>query len=400
MRTITFDDTKQQATVQFGQTLGPLALVLGQRGYALPHGTCSGVGISGHSLGGGWGFTSRKWGWLLDHVVSVEFVDITGSIRTLGPMSTGEDAELWWALRGAGSNNFGIVTSFTYALEVAPPTVVNYGMRFATNKDCVHVLLALQELGGLDANDDPNGFPPELGGQLIIMGRRVNDASVCQFTGQYLGSKYNYTTVIDRLLAKLSSRGVKPLEPEESYIREFHTWNLALTDLMGPLEASSVPLPYYAQSLLDNGRPNYTFDEADSIINALQTAIGIEGTSSHMSFDLNGPGSRTNLDPATGDMSFIHRRSLFLTQVYSVQFPGFENVTARAVALDKIRAVIDTMKQTSPDSDWHAYQNYIDPYLISFGRAYYGFNLDRLKLLKRALDPHTVLDFPQGLAHA
>lgn len=66
MKTISIDEAKKQVTVQFGQTLGPLAKAIGQKGYALPHGTCPTVGVAGHSMGGGWGFGSRKWGWLVD----------------------------------------------------------------------------------------------------------------------------------------------------------------------------------------------------------------------------------------------------------------------------------------------------------------------------------------------
>jgi FAD/FMN-containing dehydrogenase len=66
MRSITFDDDRRQVNVQFGQLLGPLALEMGNRKYALPHGTCPTVVISGHSLGVGWVFRSRKWGWLVD----------------------------------------------------------------------------------------------------------------------------------------------------------------------------------------------------------------------------------------------------------------------------------------------------------------------------------------------
>lgn len=66
MKGITIDSEKTQVTVQFGQTLGPLATAIGQKGYALPHGTCPTVGVAGHSMGGGWGFPSRKWGWLVD----------------------------------------------------------------------------------------------------------------------------------------------------------------------------------------------------------------------------------------------------------------------------------------------------------------------------------------------
>lgn len=67
MTDITFDDTKKQVSVQFGQKLGPLAKALAAKGYGLPHGLCPSVGVAGHSLGGGWGFTGRHWGWLVDH---------------------------------------------------------------------------------------------------------------------------------------------------------------------------------------------------------------------------------------------------------------------------------------------------------------------------------------------
>jgi FAD/FMN-containing dehydrogenase len=86
MRSITFDDDRKQVTVKFGQSLGPLALAMGSRKYALPHGTCPNVGISGHSLGGGWGYTSRKWGWLVDRsewriLLGVENYNISYNLR-------------------------------------------------------------------------------------------------------------------------------------------------------------------------------------------------------------------------------------------------------------------------------------------------------------------------------
>lgn len=66
MKGISVDGKKKEVTVQFGQTLGPMATAIGKKGYALPHGTCPTVGVAGHALGGGWGYASRKWGWLVD----------------------------------------------------------------------------------------------------------------------------------------------------------------------------------------------------------------------------------------------------------------------------------------------------------------------------------------------
>ncbi|OGM46059.1 hypothetical protein ABOM_005658 [Aspergillus bombycis] len=393
MKEISFDDDKKEVTVQFGQTLGPLAVAMGQKGYALPHGTCPGVGIAGHSLGGGWGFTSRKWGWLVDHIVSLEFVDVEGNITLLNASSVGMDGELWWALRGAGANNFGIVTSFTYALEAAPTAVVNYGISFSSKSACAGVLLAVQEFGSISAND-ADGLPVELGGEVVIP-----DANTCTFTGQYLGERAAFLSVLDRLLGKLADRGIEPVN-STSYIKEFDDWIAALTDLMGSLDQPSTPQPYYAQSLVDDGAPNYASYRAELIIDAIEDTKLLNATENHVSFDLNGPGSRTNLQPTSGDTSFIHRESLFLVQIFSYKFPGFNNTDARDQGLQTITNIADTIKQAKPSGQWHAYQNYIDPYLGDFGQAYYGANLERLKSLKAIADPDMVFDFPQGLGHA
>jgi hypothetical protein len=63
---LSINDGAKTVSVGSGMTLGPLAKAIGDKGYALPHGTCPTVGVGGHSVGGGWGYTSRSWGWLLD----------------------------------------------------------------------------------------------------------------------------------------------------------------------------------------------------------------------------------------------------------------------------------------------------------------------------------------------
>ncbi|KAA8649291.1 hypothetical protein EYZ11_011391 [Aspergillus tanneri] len=398
MRAISFDDERREVTVQFGQTLGPLAMAMGRKGYALPHGTCPTVGVAGHSLGGGWGFPSRKWGWLVDRIVSVEFVDISGNIRWLNSSSTGNDADLWWALRGAGSNNFGIVTSFIFAMEKAPTSIVNYELYFGSESDCTQVLLEVQKTGMLPA-DHPNGLPLELGMEVLLIGRTAADETACILSGQYMGNKSAFSRIIKRLLDKLATKGIVPLE-SESHVREFRDWLAALTDLMGPLDATTDPLPYYGQSLMDNGTPNYKKQQVVHVFDALRAARSIKGSENDVSFDLLGPSSRTNLPPVTGNMSYAHRRSLFLVQIYSAYFPGFGDPMTRSDALGKITNITNAIKKARPESEWHAYQNYIDPYLADFGHAYYGSELERLKLLKSLADPTLILDFPQGLGRA
>ncbi|EAU31960.1 predicted protein [Aspergillus terreus NIH2624] len=398
MKGISIDSEKSQVTVQFGQTLGPLATAIGKKGFALPHGTCPTVGVAGHSLGGGWGFPSRKWGWLVDRIVALEFVDVNGAIKQLSASSVGSDAELWWALRGAGSNNFGIVTAFTFAMEKAPPATVNYELYFGPESDCAQVLLQVQALGQLPA-DDPNGLPLDLGVEVLLMGRDNSGDSACILQGQYLGTKSAYQTAINRVLRKLATQGIKPVE-SESMVKVFSNWISALTDLMGPLDASNDTLPYYAQSLVDSGSPSYQKSHITKVFDGLRTARTVKHSEPDVSFDLLGPSAKTNLPVASGPMAYIHRKSLFLVQIYSAYFPGFGDLAAREKAVNQITNITRAMRQARPESEWHSYQNYVDPYLKDFGREYYGDGLERLKTLKTAADPNLIFDFPQGLAHA
>ncbi|RAK89008.1 6-hydroxy-D-nicotine oxidase [Aspergillus costaricaensis CBS 115574] len=402
MTDIALDVSTQEVTVQMGQKLGPLALAMGRAGYALPHGTCPGVGVAGHSLGGGWGFTSREWGWLVDRVVSLELVDVTGRIRTISPKAAksnttstdDENDDLWWALRGAGSNNFGIVTSFTYRMEPAPTAIVNYNIGFATQSDCVQVLLTLQEIGSLPATSSA-GFPTSLGGELIIDGGYQAPKAYCTFTGQYLGDSAAYNKTIDRLLSPLARQSIQPLTTTSSI---YTNWVSALTNLMGDLDSPSVPQPYYAKSLFDDGHPNYTSTSIASIFSAIQPA----GPDAFISFDLNGPDAVTTLPPddTVGPMAFNHRNNLFMSQIYAWDFPGFTNASARETAVDRLSDVADAVRQADPEGGWQAYQNYIDPYLQDWAEMYYGDALDRLKEIKKKWDPLNILDFPQGLGRA
>ncbi len=69
------------------------------------------VGVGGLTLGGGISFWSARHGWACDSVLSYEIVLPDSTVATVSPAS---HQDLYWALRGAGQSNFGVVTSFTY----------------------------------------------------------------------------------------------------------------------------------------------------------------------------------------------------------------------------------------------------------------------------------------------
>jgi FAD/FMN-containing dehydrogenase/pimeloyl-ACP methyl ester carboxylesterase len=119
LRGIIVDPAARTATVQPGCTLGDVDRETQLHGLATPLGFISEVGVAGLTLGGGLGYLTRRLGWTVDNLLGVEIVTADGRVRRA---SRDENADLFWAIRGAGAN-FGVVTSFIFRLHEVGPTV-------------------------------------------------------------------------------------------------------------------------------------------------------------------------------------------------------------------------------------------------------------------------------------
>lgn len=97
--------------VQAGIRLMNLYETLYRCGYTFPGGTCPTVAISGLVLGGGIGLSARYLGLTADSLVEVKMIDAKGDLLTA---SNCHNSNLFWALRGAGGGNFGVVTSYKF----------------------------------------------------------------------------------------------------------------------------------------------------------------------------------------------------------------------------------------------------------------------------------------------
>lgn len=174
MKSVRVDPESRTVTAGAGLTCGEFDRATQEYGLALTGGRVSTTGLAGFTLGGGSGWLERAFGFACDHLISVELVTAGGDLVTA---SAQENPELFWALHGGGGN-FGVATSFTFALHELGPKVhaglmlwpgeaatdVSRGFRelalAAPNEECATLLY-------LTAPPEPE-IPPEMVGKMAV----------------------------------------------------------------------------------------------------------------------------------------------------------------------------------------------------------------------------------------
>ncbi len=121
MKSVRVDAVARRVTVEGGATLADLDAATQAYGLATPVGINSTTGIAGLTLGGGFGWLSRKHGMTIDNLESAQVVLASGQVVRTNSV---EHPELFWALRGGGGN-FGVVTRFEFRLHRVGPDVLS-----------------------------------------------------------------------------------------------------------------------------------------------------------------------------------------------------------------------------------------------------------------------------------
>jgi hypothetical protein len=121
MRSVHVDPAARRARVEPGATLGDVDKETQAFGLVIPTGINSTTGIAGLTLGGGFGWISRKFGLTIDSLNAVDIVTADGRLLRADAQ---QNSDLFWAVRGGGGN-FGVVTSFDFRLHEMGPQVVS-----------------------------------------------------------------------------------------------------------------------------------------------------------------------------------------------------------------------------------------------------------------------------------
>ena len=117
MTRMDLDECKNLLYVQGGVTNRLVYEFVSSKGYPFPGGTCPTVGVGGYALGGGWGLSCRYLGLGCDSLEEIELINYEGETIKADRNC---NADLFWACRGAGGGNFGVIVSMTFRL---PPKV-------------------------------------------------------------------------------------------------------------------------------------------------------------------------------------------------------------------------------------------------------------------------------------
>ncbi|KAG7447559.1 glucooligosaccharide oxidase [Guyanagaster necrorhizus] len=384
MTRVDVDASSGTATIETGNRLGDVAFALNNQGRALPHGTCTYVGIGGHVSGGGFGFTSRMWGLTLDTVQSMTVVLANGTI--VEPSSSSE-SDLFWAMRGAASS-FGIITSIDAETFPAPSFATVYAYNWQMNySDAAAALTQFQDFVTTD-------IPPEFGAE-INLGKGDSEGTVSlELTGGWYGDSIDtLQSVLDPFL-----QSMPPVDGQFSgngtYIDSVQILGdgVVNTKAAGPDKTDT----FYAKSLMTPEEQPITLDAFEAYMKYLAYEGYNSETNWFMQFELYG-GTNSFINSINVDSTaFATRSALFTVQLYASSsnyeppYPedGFTFLDGAA----------DALTSTMGDGwDYGAYVNYADDQLENEYYLYYKSHYPRLVALKSQYDPTGVFDFPLSI---
>ncbi|MGV9833659.1 FAD-binding oxidoreductase [Nocardia niigatensis] len=355
------------AVIGAGTRLMDVYSGLAKAGRCLPAGSCPTVGISGLTLGGGVGVLAGKYGLTCDNLVSAQVVAADGTVRTASATS---EPELFWALRGGGGGNFGIVTSFTFR-TVAAPQLALFQARFPAG--------SLTEVLGAWQNFTASA-PDEFWSTLGIS---AGSPPTCRINGCYVGSESSMNALLDKLVAATGT------QPSNRYSLS--------KDYLSAMMYFGGCAHYSVEQCRPNwngggvlGRESFTASSRivtkplaePSRLTALLT--GREGMDILLD-SLSGAPARVGAK----DTAFPYRGALATAQIYV----GATTPEARN-AVNEVRDRLGGLTGNT------AFVNYIDPGLSNWASAYYGDNASRLRGVAKHYDPDGVFAFDQSASKA
>jgi FAD/FMN-containing dehydrogenase len=367
MKSVHVDPLTKRARIEPGATLADVDKETAAFSLALPTGINSTTGIAGLTLGGGFGWLTRKFGLTIDNLLSADVVTADGEMVRASKES---HPDLFWALRGGGGN-FGVVTSFEFQLNELDPEVFA-GLVVHPFDDAKNVLRDYRE--ALEAAPDeltcwvvmrdapPLPFlPAEWHGKKIVV------LAMCYAGGAEQGK---------RAMARL--RGIGRPIADTVGPAPFAAWQQAFDPLLTPGARNYWKSQDFA---------NLSGNAIDVLLQAVNKLPGPE--CEIFIGHVGGRAGRVALDAT----AFPQRRSHFVMNVHT---------RWREAAMDNVCIgwAKELFEATKPHAIGTAYINFMPADETDRVQAAYGANYSRLIEIKRRYDPLNLFRMNQNLAPA
>lgn len=372
MTAIAIDHEARIGRVQPGVTFGELNSVLDRHRLHVPGGGCEDVCVAGYMQGGGFGFTSRRFGMNCDNVVEIAVMDRDGVVHRADARS---NADLFWAVRGGTGGNFGIVVEIAYRLHPLG-NVWGFGVRW----DIEHAA------GGLEAMQrgyTRGGATDRIGYMSFIIGTKGPLALYMR--GIFVGSAEEGRQALAPILATPGAS----LEMEKTalygVLNDWLLADLAPKDLSTAYELKVSNYVDRPLSLEEWQRAVTLFRDMPGYPTAVANTLTIEPYG----------GAIARRDPST-DNAFVHRDVDLDFVIDSFWSTPEERPQAVAWLESFSRFLRDG---PMPAGNGRVYQNYPENGLETWRRAYFADAFPRLLEIKARHDPPDPPQYPDGFYH-
>ena len=364
MTTVSVDAQKRRAYVEPGATLGDFDKAVQAHGLASPVGINSTTGMAGLTLGGGFGWLTRKYGMTIDNLVSVEMVTADG--RKIH-VSENENKDLFWAIRGGGGN-FGVVTQFEFSLYPVGPEILAGLIVFPIDQ-AKQVLEKYREF--------VKSAPEELNIWVVLrkapplpfLSESVHGKEVVVLAVFYVGDIAEGEKLIDPLRSFGNAYG------EHIGVQPYAQWQQAFDPLLTPGARNYWKSHNFTK--LSDGALDSIIEFAGKLPSPqCEIFIGlIEGAANRVPSDA---------------MAYGHRDAKFVLNVHG----RWDEATQDEACIAWARAFFEA---SAPYASAGAYVNFMTEDEGNRVAAAYGANYERLKQIKKKYDPENIFHNNQNI---
>ncbi|WP_027533446.1 FAD-binding oxidoreductase [Bradyrhizobium sp. WSM3983] len=364
MRGVRVDPVSRTARVEPGATLGDFDREAQAFGLATPLGINSTTGVAGLTLGGGFGWLSRRFGLTVDNLISADVVTADGKLMQA---SATENPDLFWALRGGGGN-FGVVTSFEFRLHPVGPMVLS-GLIVHPFAQARELLAGYRQVAAKAPDELTQWVVLRKAPPLPFLPADVHGKEILVFAVCYVGDERDG----NRALEPLRTLG----EPIADVVamQPFTAWQSAFDPLLTP------------------GAYNYwkshNFVElSDGLLDVLVSQVARLPTEECEIFigQLGGAASRVTPD----EMAYPHRSANFAMNVHT----RWREPADRQNSIDWARKLF---AEAAPHATGGVYVNFMPEDETDRVSSAYGANYARLAALKAKYDPGNLFRLNQNI---